>query len=122
MDQLQENSLETSRRLGSGGMLKQMLEDFPVLFDVKSLEITQINFYLKELFTGYGTRESRSEQMRRQLAEIKRKKATGQLSEHVFIQKLDMGHRLRAPAESPEGVSLYFLASTMVSLKSARYI
>ena len=35
-----------------------MLRDFPVLFDVRDVELTGLNMYLKDLFTGYkGAKE-----------------------------------------------------------------
>lgn len=52
LEQLNENSLETTQRMGNLTYLRHMLEDFPVLFDVRRCEISRINFFLKDLFAG----------------------------------------------------------------------
>ena len=39
-----------------------MLRDFPLLFDVRDVELTSLNMYLKDLFTGYRGAKERSAQ------------------------------------------------------------
>ena len=53
LEQLQQNALETSQKLGNLGLVTQMLTDFPLLFDLRALEVSHVNFYLKPLFVGY---------------------------------------------------------------------
>ena len=53
LEQLQENSAETSLRLGDVGLCRAMLEDFPLLFDVRACSLRDANAYLSELFAGY---------------------------------------------------------------------
>jgi len=63
LEQLQQNSLETSQKLGNLALVDRMLADFPLLFDVRSLEISHINCYLKPLFAGYrGQGDHQAEQ------------------------------------------------------------
>lgn len=55
LEQLQENSAETTLKLGNLQLLAHLLADFPVLFDVRAFELNRINFHLKALFQGYDT-------------------------------------------------------------------
>ncbi|KAJ8603768.1 hypothetical protein CTAYLR_000320, partial [Chrysophaeum taylorii] len=51
--QLQINSLETTRKLGEYRLVKNMLQDFPVLFDPRTILVTHINCSVMDLFAGY---------------------------------------------------------------------
>eukprot|EP00633_Aureoumbra_lagunensis_P008064 CAMPEP_0197325098 /NCGR_PEP_ID=MMETSP0891-20130614/71484_1 /TAXON_ID=44058 ORGANISM="Aureoumbra lagunensis, Strain CCMP1510" /NCGR_SAMPLE_ID=MMETSP0891 /ASSEMBLY_ACC=CAM_ASM_000534 /LENGTH=935 /DNA_ID=CAMNT_0042818011 /DNA_START=1477 /DNA_END=4284 /DNA_ORIENTATION=- len=53
LEQLQMNSAETEKKLGNIAQVEKMLEDFPLLFDVRALEVSHINIYLRPLFSGY---------------------------------------------------------------------
>ena len=60
LEQLQLNSLETQWKLGHQGNVANMLRDFPLLFDVRDVELTGLNMYVKDLFMGYkGAHERR---------------------------------------------------------------
>ena len=41
--------------MGNLSACGHMLEDFPLLFDVRKFQISRINFYLKDLFAGTAT-------------------------------------------------------------------
>lgn len=57
LEQLQQNSCETTWRMGNLSQVGHMLEDFPLLFDVRKFQVSRINFYLKDLFAGTATNE-----------------------------------------------------------------
>jgi hypothetical protein len=57
LEQLQQNSAETTWRMGNLSACGHMLEDFPLLFDVRKFQISRINFYLKDLFAGTATND-----------------------------------------------------------------
>ena len=54
LEQLQQNSAETTWRMGNLSACGHMLEDFPLFFDVRKFQISRINFYLKDLICGDG--------------------------------------------------------------------
>ena len=62
LEQLRQNSEETGRKLGNQSNVERMLRDFPLLFDVRDVELTSLNMYLKDLFTGYRGAKERSQQ------------------------------------------------------------
>ena len=62
LEQLRQNSEETGRKLGNQSNVERMLRDFPLLFDVRDVELTSLNMYLKDLFTGYRGAKSGSAQ------------------------------------------------------------
>ncbi|KAJ1456947.1 hypothetical protein M885DRAFT_563560 [Pelagophyceae sp. CCMP2097] len=136
--QLTENSAETRLRVGCLATCRAMLAqsraasetrqargcidamhavaDFPLLFDVKAAEVTQINFYLKELFMGSrGTGDTRGQQIHRRLKEeYWQSRRAGNAPDHFFMQRLDFRRALEAPRSSPEGIDLYWLFSSFV--------
>ena len=50
------------KKLGNQSNVERMLRDFPLLFDVRDVELTSLNMYLKDLFTGYRGAKERSAQ------------------------------------------------------------
>ena len=54
--QLQQNSAETGFRLGSLGDVRRMLDDFPLLLDVRAFGVKDVRLHLNELFSGYKGR------------------------------------------------------------------
>ena len=53
LEQLQLNSLETTLRFGDMKLVKRMLDDFPLLLDIRSCQVAEASCYLSELFAGY---------------------------------------------------------------------
>ena len=56
LEQLQLNSLETNLRLGHLSLVQRMLDDFPLLLDIRSCQVAEASCYLSELFAGYEGR------------------------------------------------------------------
>ena len=54
--QLQQNSAETGLRLGSLSDVRRMLDDFPLLLDVRAFGVKDVRLHLNELFAGYKGR------------------------------------------------------------------
>ncbi|KAJ1462401.1 hypothetical protein M885DRAFT_505209 [Pelagophyceae sp. CCMP2097] len=103
--QLQMNSLELTRRLGSLRSVQMMLDDFPILFDVRQFEISHINFYLKDLFAGaYGQSADDGGAGR---------SASGR-KDNIFVEKLDLRDHLQGGERCPDGISLWTLARLVV--------
>lgn len=94
LEQINQNSLETSLKLGKLKLVTQMLEDFPLLFDVRSLQITHVVCDLKALFMGH------------QAASIHQA-----AEDHIAIDKLDFGDKLHAGT----GITLAKLARLFVT-------
>lgn len=93
LEQLQQNSAETKLKLGNQRQLKHMLKDFPLLFDVQSLQLNRVHFHLKPLFMGFES-------------ESKNAKA-------LFLDKVDLRSKLKAKPGQP-GVDLYALSRNFV--------
>lgn len=135
LEQLRQNSEETGRKLGNQGHVERMLRDFPLLFDVRDVELTSLNMYLKDLFTGYrGARERSQQKVASKLEKkgwtppklsenpVKPLTATltednadlrGRFKDTVFVDKVDLRNKLR-DATAPEGIDLYVLARSFV--------
>ncbi|KAH8096084.1 hypothetical protein JL720_3434 [Aureococcus anophagefferens] len=111
LEQLQANSLETTWKMGSLTYLRYMLQDFPLLFDVRSFEVTRINFYLKDLFSSVGRAAASTSMIEKAKME---RSSSGQIKNHVWVEKLDLRTSLQAPASAPEGLDLFSLAKTFV--------
>ncbi|KAK3275779.1 hypothetical protein CYMTET_16109, partial [Cymbomonas tetramitiformis] len=54
LQQMQENSAETSLRMGNTSRVQKMLMDWPFLFDPQLIVFRNIHFHLRDLFKGYG--------------------------------------------------------------------
>ncbi|KAJ8600241.1 hypothetical protein CTAYLR_001982 [Chrysophaeum taylorii] len=93
LEQLQQNSAETTLKLGNRRQLANMLRDFPVLFDVQSFELNRVRFHLKALFQGYTTDNS---------------------NRAIFLEKLDLRDKLK-PRRGEAGCDLYTLVWYMVT-------
>ncbi|KAH8076245.1 hypothetical protein JL721_237 [Aureococcus anophagefferens] len=81
LEQLQANSLETTWKMGSLTYLRYMLQDFPLLFDVRSFEVTRINFYLKDLFSSVGRAAASTSMIEKAKME---RSSSGQIKNHVW--------------------------------------
>ena len=69
LEQLRVNSEETARKMGHQRHVANMLRDFPLLFDVRDVELTGLNMYVKDLFMGYkGAKERTAEKERKSVA------------------------------------------------------
>lgn len=53
LEQLQENSAETTLKLGNLANVSNMLDNFPLYLDVKRVTIRRVDFFLADLFRGY---------------------------------------------------------------------
>jgi len=65
-----------------------MLRDFPLLFDVRDVELTSLNMYLKDLFTGYRGAKERSQQ--KTASKLEKKGWTASEEKHP-VTKCDLG-------------------------------
>lgn len=53
LEQLQQNSDETALKAGNMSLIGNMLDNFPLLFNVKRVTIRDIHFFLEDLFRGF---------------------------------------------------------------------
>lgn len=53
LEQLQQNSDETTLKAGNMSLIGNMLDNFPLLFNVKRVTIRDIHFFLEDLFRGF---------------------------------------------------------------------
>lgn len=94
LEQINQNSLETSLKLGNLKLVAQMLEDFPLLFDVRSLQISHVICHLKALFMGHQGESNHAA-----------------AEDHIAIDKLDFRDKLHAGT----GITLAKLARLFVT-------
>eukprot|EP00939_MAST-03C_sp_MAST-3C-sp1_P004672 g4672.t1 len=64
MDQLKMNSAETSLRLGNLDNVIAMVRRFPLKFNVRYVRLTDVNFFLKDLFSGKSGAAEDGEEMK----------------------------------------------------------
>lgn len=92
LQQLQQNSLETQLKLGNIGLVMQMLDDFPISFDVRALDISHIRVNVKQLFMGY---------------------VEADIDDFIEVPKLDLRDKLKSSSGS-SGITVGHLAKQFI--------
>ena len=104
---------KTTWRMGNLSACGHMLEDFPLLFDVRKFQISRINFYLKDLFAGTATSDMiEAVRLRRPLTSLRHRRDSFPCVVSLLISSRfgpSVGETERAVAVT---------ASTQVHLKS----
>ena len=131
LQQLQMNSLETKLRLGRLDEVKHMLDDFPVLLDVRAFDVLDARLYISELFAGYrGAGDHQHTKFghealqriihphrRLQSEEKRRRKQRGTakpVGDYIYLDALDLKHAARLEGDMTIGAICASLLSTRV--------
>ena len=88
LERLQENSDETSLRLGDARAVLKMLHHFPLLFDFRWFVVNNVEFFLEDLFMGSAGQAERGGLHRMRAIEL---------------EQLDLRHGLGAPSTAAAG-------------------
>ena len=94
LEQLKMNSAETNLRLGNIDNVIAMLRRFPLKFNVREVVLKNIDFYLKDLFSG-------------KLGEAERSDADATMMKSVFIPKITVNTELHPKKKDMGGIPLY---------------
>ena len=94
LEQLKMNSAETNLRLGNLDNVTAMLRRFPLKFNVREVRLTNIDFYLKDLFSG-------------KLGEAERSDVDATMMKSVFIPDITVNTALHPRKTDNGGIPLY---------------
>ena len=92
LEQLQANSAETNLKLGNPYLVSNMIDTFPLLFDVKRITIRDVHFFLGDLFRGYAGAEE-----------------AGATPQAIHVDTIEVESPLR-PRRGKDGITLWELA------------
>tara|TARA_A100001015_G_C15043618_1_gene741682 strand:- start:1921 stop:3498 length:1578 start_codon:yes stop_codon:yes gene_type:complete len=94
LEQLKLNSAETNLRLGNLNNVIMMLRRFPLKFNVREVRLTNIDFFLKDLFSG-------------KLGEAERSDVDATMMKSVFIPDITITTQLHPRKKDKGGIPLY---------------
>ena len=94
LEQLKMNSAETNLRLGNLDNVIAMLRRFPLKFNVREVRLSNIDFYLKDLFSG-------------KQGEAERSDVDATMMNAVFIKNITVSTELHPTKKDNGGIPLY---------------